>query len=606
MKVDYKIVRTRKGISDLLSYVYRYPVLCTDLETTSLETHSESIEIVGAGFCVKPAESFYIPFLDNTTEFNKQYILDAIQPVLEDNNLPKIGQNIKYDYRVFNRFGINIKNIKMDTMVAHYCLFSDKFGHALDEMCLNHLGHIKIRTKSVIPSKKKGTSDPTMADSPVEVVSQYCCEDVDFTYRLYEYYSYLLTLPEFAYAKKLFDNLENPLTPILAKMECNGVHINRKVLSVLKEELIDSISRLKRDINEIAGFEVTLTNPGQIGELLYNQLGLFKGLRIKPTKTGKLSTTEKTLSLVKSNPVVGNILQVKKLNKLLSTYVEPIPESISLFDDKLHASFNQHITNTGRLASSNPNLQNIPKREAIGERIRGAFVSRFVEGKILSADYSQQELRLLAHLCLEPSLVEAYKRGEDVHTNVASTIYNVDKAAVTKDQRNKTKTINYGLIYGMEYQKLSAELSITEEEAQHLIESYMSKLQNVAEFIKDSRKFLSTHGYVETMSGRRRYIPKVFSPIKYIRAAALREGPNMRVQGSAADQVKTAMIQIDPFLDGKKSKMIMQVHDELVFDVHPDELDILPTILDIMRNAMPLVVPMEVDGRFGNSWQDAH
>ena len=256
--------------------------------------------------------------------------------------------------------------------------------------------------------------------------------------------------------------------------------------------------------------------------------------------------------------------------------------------------------------SSNPNLQNIPKREAIGERIRGAFVSRFPGGKILSCDYSQQELRIMAHMSGEPSLVQAYNDGKDVHITVAAGIFNVKEDQVTKSQRDKTKTINYGLIYGMEAEKLSSELSIPVDEAKALIEQYMSRMTHVSSWIKESRAFLSKHGYVCTLTGRRRYIPKVFSPINFIRAAALREGPNARVQGTAADQAKLAMIGIDRYLADYHSKMIMQVHDELVIDAHPDEEHILPEVLNIMRAALPLSVPMEVDGRFGTSWKDAH
>jgi len=612
--LNYKIIRKKSELSELVSYLYRNESFCTDLETTSLETHSDKIKIVGAGFSVKPREAFYIPFNDPTAEFSIEDIISAISVPLEDENLGKIGQNIKYDYRVYSRFGIKIKNIKMDTMVASYCLFCDKVSHKLDEMAMNHFGHIKIRTKSVIPAKKpkkRGepkAESPTMLDSPVNMVGVYCMEDVDFTMRLYEYYSYLFTLPENEYARKLFNEIESKLTPILAEMECNGVSIDTRVLSELKEELISSINILKSQINDIAGKEITITNANQIGELVYNQLNLFdkRGIKVKKTKTGKLSTNEKTLKLIKDEPVVGNILQVKKLNKLMSTYVEPIPEAISKYDKMLHASFNQHVTSTGRLASSDPNLQNIPKREALGERIRGAFVSRFENGKIASFDYSQQELRIMAHLSQEPSLVTAYNNNKDVHITVASSIFGVAEDKVTKDQRNKTKTINYGLIYGMEAEKLSNELGITVEEAKALIEQYMSKMTHVSSWIKESRTYLSKHGFVSTLTGRRRYIPKVFSPIRFIRAEALREGPNAIVQGTAADQAKISMIGIDKYLKSLRSKMIMQVHDELVLDVHPSEESILPDITEIMRNAIVLSVPMEVDGRLGKSWKDAH
>ena len=600
-KTNYKILQTKKEITDLIALLYRVGKFVIDLETTSLETHSESIKIVGAGFCIKPGQAFYIPF---NSELSLDDIIEEIRIPLEDPNLPKIGQNIKYDARVLNRFGVQLRNIEMDTMVAHYCLFSDKYSHALDEMCMNHLGHIKIRTKSVMP---KGM---TMWDFDITKVGTYCMEDTDYTFRLYDYYSYLFTLPEHEYAKNVFLTLENKITPILLKMECNGVTIDRKIISDLKEEVISSITRLRREIDSVAGYEIVTTNPRQIGRLIHDDLKLFekRGIKVKKTASGLLSTSAKTLELIKDEPIVGNILACKKLNKLLSTYIEPIPEAISSFTGRLHCSFNQHITNTGRLSSSSPNLQNIPQREELGRRIRKAFISRFPGGKILSADYSQQELRLLAHFSGEPSLLESFRDGkEDIHINTASFIYNIDKSAVDKAKRDQIKTVTYGLLYGMEAQKLSQTLNIQVEEAQVLLDKYMSKMTYVSKWISESRKFLQKYGYLESISGRRRYLPKIFSPVRFIRAAALREGPNMAIQGSAGDQVKEAMIQIDRYLEDKKSLLIMQVHDELVFDVHPDEVGIIDKdITNIMINAIPLTVPMEVSAHYAQCWGEAH
>lgn len=599
MKLNYQIVRTEKELADLVSLLYRYGRFVIDLETTGLATHTKDIKIVGAGFSLREREGFYVPF---NYKLDPDYILKTIKVPLEDSSLGKINQNIKYDYRVLNRYGINLQNIEFDTMVASYCLFSDKFSHALDEMCLNHLGHIKIRTKSVIP--KNGT----MMDSPIEDIATYCLEDTDYTYRLVNYYKRLFELPEYAYAKKLFYDIELKVLPILCKMECDGVALDTTVLFRMKEEIIETINKLKKDIDTIAGEEVSLTKPAQIGHILYEKLKLFDKLDKKPkkTKTGKYATNEKALSILKAEPIVGSILQVKKLNKLLSTYVEPLPLAISDWDNLLHASFLQHITSTGRLSGADPNLQNQPKRDEIGKEIRAAFVSRFDLGKILSCDYSQQELRILAHKSGEPSLIEAFKANKDIHIAVASAMYKIPEDQVSKAKREAIKTIQYGIIYGMEYEQLAVRMNITTAAAAQLMADYMSKMTHVSEFLNSVKKFLSKHGYVENSFDRRRYLPGIYSPIGYKRAAALREGPNMAIQGDAADITKRAMREVSKYLEDKRSLLILQVHDELVLDLYPSEEYIKEDILDIMKNVVDLKVPMVAEGKIANNWMEAH
>ena len=617
--LNYRILRTKKEVEELISLVVRNGKFVVDLETTGLETFAPELQIVGLGATIKAGEAYYVPFnapewvteLGSDIEPSKA-LLEIFRPILEDPCIGKIGQNIKYDCRVFRKHGVRLDGIIFDTLLASYCLFSDKCKHSLDDMSMNHFGHIKIRTKTLIPKKKKKKGDPpsTMMDAPIDEVGIYCMEDVDYTYRLYEYFSILLKSPGYEKPRRIFEDIEMKLYPIIIDMECNGVRIDPVPISKIKEELITASTQLKKDICEVAGWEVSLTKPADIAKLIYDDLKIFekRGIPIRFTKTKKRATTQKVLAIVSDDPTVSKILTIKKMNKLLSTYVDGIPKQISRVTGKVHASFNQHSTSTGRLSSDSPNLQNIPQREEVGKRIRGAFVSSYENGKILSADYSQQELRILAHLSGEPVLVDTYKKNEDAHIRVAAKIFGVEESKVTPAQRNYCKTINYGLMYGMGEKKLSDELKITTEEAAQLMETYLGKMTNVAQYIKDVEKFLSKHGFTETMYGRRRYLPNVFSFMKFTKLEAFREGVNHTVQGSGADQVKMAMINIDKFLTGnnKKSKLIMQVHDEIVIDVHPDELDITDKISEIMSSVDDLNVPMLAEAKLGNSWKDAH
>lgn len=617
--LKYQILRTKREVEELISLIVRNGKFVVDLETTGLETFSPEIKIVGIGASIKSGEAYYVPFNDPnwSNELGSDVevstaLLDIFKGVLEDPCIGKIGQNIKYDCRVFRKHGVKVAGIIFDTLLASYCLFSDKCKHSLDDMSMNHFGHMKIRTKSVIPKKKKkkGEAPATMWDAPIDDVAIYCMEDVDFTFRLYEYFSILLNSPGNENPKKIFEEIEMKLYPIIIEMECNGVKIDVEPINKIREELIATSTQLKKEICDTAGWEVSLTKPADVAKLIYDDLKLFekRGIPVRFTKTRKRATTQKVFAIVADDPTVAKILTIKKMNKLLSTYVDGIPREISKLTGKVHASFNQHSTSTGRLSSDSPNLQNIPQREEVGKRIRGAFVSSFENGKIISADYSQQELRILAHLSGEPVLIDTYKNNEDAHIRVAAKIYNVEESKVTKTQRDYCKTINYGLIYGMGEKKLSETLSITSEEALALIETYLGKMTHVAAYIKSTEKFCMKHGYTETMYGRRRYLPNVFSYMKFTKLEALREGVNHTVQGSGADQVKMAMIRLDKYLtdSNKKSKLIMQVHDEIVIDVHPDEVGITKEVSEIMSNVGQLSVPMLAEAKLGNSWKDAH
>ena len=616
-KTNYQILRTKKQVEDLVCLLVRSGKFVVDLETTGLDTFMSHLQIVGIGFCFKANEAYYIPtnLLELNTELNTDNptgaLLDILRPVLEDPGLGKIGQNIKYDCRVFRKYGLRVNGIVFDTMLASYCLFSDKVKHSLDDMSMYHLGHIKIRTKTLIPSRKSKKGEPklTMMDAPVDQVGIYCMEDVDYTFQLYRYFEYLLNLPSYAAAKKLFEKIELPLYPVIIDMECQGVKVDTNVTSSIKEEVVTILSSLKKQVCETAGWEVSVTKPVDIAKLIYDDLKLFekRNIPIRFTKTKKRATDQKVLSLVQDDPTVEKILVIKKMNKLLSTYVDGIPREISDITGRVHTSFNQCVTSTGRLSSDSPNLQNIPIRTEIGKKLRGAFVSSFDSGQLLSADYSQQELRILAHMSGEPVLIETYKNNQDAHIRTAAMIYKVAEEAVTKKQRDYCKTINYGIIYGMQAKKLSEELGIPENEAEQLLHEYLKNMTHVASYLESTKRFLEKHGYTETMYGRRRYLPGVYSFLRFTKYDAYREGMNHTVQGSGADQVKMAMIKIASFLSDKESKLVMQVHDEVVCDMHPGELHLAKDIKLIMETIDPnLRVPLIADAKLGKSWMDAH
>lgn len=607
MKLQYEIVRTKEQLSSLIGTLLSVPRFVFDLETNSLETHSETIKIVGVGFTWKPGQGIYVPF---NAELSPEYLLGELEPVFSSDVL-KIGQNLKYDVRVLHHFGTKVNAISFDTLIAHYCLYSDQLKHGLDDICLHHLNFVKVRTGTLIPRKSKTNKNPSMADSPIEKVAAYCCEDTDFTYRMYEELKRLLEEPGNEHAKKLFYEVEMPLMPIITQMECNGVKISQAKLNDILDTISIDIASMQGEIKKIIGREITITKPADIEQAVYKDLKLHEkyGLTIKTTKTGKMSTSEKDLACMRKEPIVDYIMKLKKIHKLLSTYVLGMPEFINEKTGLIHAWFNQHITATGRLSSSDPNLQNIPQRSDQGKLIRGAFVSRWTDegGLIFSADQSQAELRILAHMSQDPVLLEAYRNNLDVHQRVASIMFHKKYEDVDKKERNSVKTINYGLLYGMGVAKLAIELNVSMDEAESLKLTYLSTLKGVKNFIHDTIRFLNKHGYTETIFGRRRYLPTINSTINSERAEAISAGVNHTAQGSNADIIKRAMIKISPYLETKKSLMIMQVHDELVFDVHPTEIEIIkPDIIKLLESTVTLSVPMIAEGRYGRSWMDAH
>lgn len=638
MKINYKILRTKQEIIDLASYLLNFDTLSFDTETTGLDTHAEGTEPVGLGFSVKEGEAYYVPINCPDHGMTIEEVLGLFKDVLESPSIGKIGQNLKYDARICNRYDINLAPIKFDTFVASYCLYSDRTPHGLDHQALQHFGIVKTRTKHVIPKKKiRVDYIPTMKDAPIETVGNYCMEDVDMSFRLYKHLAKLLELPENSFAKKLFYQIELPLLPVLIDMECNGVEIDSTFLDKFKQTITKKIERYQTFINKKLGYELSITKTADIAKALYEELKLDEemGVNIKVTKTGKKSTDAGSLDKLKSNIVVRALLSLKKYEKMMNTYITGLPEHLG-YDGRIHTSFNQCSTATGRLSSSGPNLQNIPSKDEQGKIIRRIFVSRWksIGGKILAADYSQAELRILAHISQEPTLISVYNRivkpGEktpDVHDDVMDKINAVLKQIGSKLQidRRGTKTLNFGMIYGMGSAKLGLSLGIDKKEAGKIINAYFQGMPNVKKWIDETQAHLVRTGYTETMFGRRRYIPKVYAldGLKAISEqdqdlvkkaqldvfAAKREGPNHVVQGGNGDIIKLAMIAVYKEIKqkGLKSLLVLQVHDELVLDVYPGEEDtLLKLVTENMQKVACLCVPMNVGAQIGLSWADAH
>lgn len=607
--MQYTIIKDKTSLVEYINILRNQSEFVYDIETNSLDTHGKESEIVGLGFCFEEGKATYIPF---NGEILPRDIIDLTSSIFQDESIKKAGHNIKFDSRALHRAGINIKNIYFDTMVAAYCLYGDRIGSNLDDLTLHHLNHIKIRTKTLIPKKNKANPNPNMKQAAIDAVGIYCCEDVDYTFRLYKLFKGMLELPDNAYCKKLFYSIDMPLVEVLVRMECEGVKISETRLDEIKDQVSDKLTKLQQEIDSIAGRPVVLTKPADISNLLYNELKLNEkyDLDLVLTESGQASTGAATLEKYKEETIVDKILEYKLLGKLMSTYITAIPEYISRHTGLLHPFFGQTATSTGRLNSSNPNCQNIPARTKIGKQLREVFVSRFPNGKILAVDYSQAELRILAHMSKESIFIRAYTEEKDIHTMVASeVVFEKDAASITVDERAKVKTVNFGLLYGMRAKKLSLTLKIPIEEADLIMSKYMSRLGKLKNFLDTARLVLSKQGYTESYFGRRRYIPKIYSSDKFDQWAAEREAANHIIQGTNADIIRIAMVRIQSMLDSNnyKSKMILQVHDELVFDLHPDEINILPDkIKNIMQTIVEFDITMRADAKIGNNWSEAH
>jgi len=594
----YHLCKSAKDIDALAGKLKDIKEFCFDTETTDI--NPIKAELVGIAFSYQTGEAYYVPVgekRESVLEQLKQFI-----PIFENEAIGKIGQNIKYDIQVLNNYGIKVKGQIFDTMIAHYLLQPD-MKHSLDALSENYLNYQPVSITDLIG--KKGSQQGNMRQVPEDKISDYACEDADLTWELFTLFKPELEKEELL---ELADNVEFPLIPVLADMEAAGIKLDTGSLSKYSVELREEITALQQEIYTLTGYEFNISSPKQLGEILFDRMKISSG--VKKTKTNAWSTGEDVLlRLTNKHPVIQKILDYRSLTKLLSTYVEALPKMINEDTGKVHSSFNQAVAATGRLSSNNPNMQNIPIREERGREIRKSFIPFSDEYVLFSADYSQIELRLMAHMSGDPDMIDAFRNNEDIHQSTASKIFNVPLQDVTREMRGSAKTANFGIIYGISAFGLSQRLNIGRKEAKELIDGYFGSFPGVKEYIERSIHNAREKGYVETIMGRKRHLKDINSRNAVVRGFAERNAINAPIQGSAADIIKVAMIRINKKLSEQnlQSKMILQVHDELVFDVYKPEFDKVRDIAENeMINAIELDVPLTIDYGSGNNWLEAH
>ena len=593
----YKLVDNEEDMRRLCDFFMTKSFLSLDTETTS--TDSIDAELVGLSFSVKENEAFYVPVPAEREEAQK--IVNIFKPVYEEPSILKIGQNIKYDLEVLANYGVRLAGRMFDTMIAHY-LLQPELRHNMDYMAEAYLNYKTIHIDELIGPKGKGQR--SMRDLRPEEVYEYAAEDADVTLRLKN-----LLEPRLrdTGAWQLFSEVEMPLVQVLADMEMSGVRIDTASLAETSQMLTARMNDIEHEIYRLAGEEFNIASPKQVGEILFGKMKIVE--KPKKTKTGQYVTSEEVLQQLRGkSEIVGKILEHRGLKKLLGTYVDALPKLVNPRTGHIHTSFNQTVTATGRLSSSDPNLQNIPVRGEDGKEIRRAFVPE--EGCLFfSADYSQIELRVMAHLSGDENMLEAFRSGHDIHAATAAKIYHEDIADVTRDQRTRAKRANFGIIYGITVFGLAERLDISRKEAGELIDGYFATFPRVADYMEQAKQAAREKGYAETLMHRRRYLPDIASHNATVRGFAERNAVNAPIQGTAADIIKIAMVRIHRrFADeGLRSKMILQVHDELNFSVYPDEKEKVERIvLEEMQNAYPLDVPLTADCGWGDNWLEAH
>lgn len=595
---SYEVISSKDEFERLLSSLNSEKEWAFDFETTS--TDPLECEIVGVSFCWKKHAACYISFVKtHATYSEKDRILKALKPIFENASIKKIGQNIKYEKLLLKKLGIELKGIYFDTMVASYLLNPSKPNHNLADISMEHLGISMTPISDLIG---KGKTKITMAEVDIPAISRYCCQDSEAAFQLKHILSKLLKEKDL---DKLFNEIELPLIGVLSDMEFSGIEIDKKFLGSMSTNMQKRLNDLSREIYEIADCEFNIGSPKQLGSVLFEKLKLPV---IKKTKTGFSTDVEVLTRLALQHALPKAILEHRELAKLVSTYVEALPELINPDTGKVHTSFNQTVTATGRLSSSGPNLQNIPIKTELGRKIRKAFVPSFKNGLILSADYSQIELRILAHLSQDEILLDAFKNDMDIHTYTASLIFDCDIEAIDKKMRNQAKTVNFGIVYGMSPYGLSKELGISPEVAKGFIDAYFLRYPKVNRYMQDQIDIAKTNGYVLTMFNRRRYISEINSQNRNVQQFAERTAINTPIQGSAADMIKIAMIHIHDEIVNRNlnGKMVLQVHDELVFDIPGDELAEMSAIIkNGMENVVKLNVPVKVNISSGQSWMKA-
>ena len=595
----YQVVEGDLGIKLLLQNLQNQKSVCFDTETTGLDAlHAE---LVGISFSYEKGKGFYVPFPENQTE--TQTIIDKFIPFFENETIEKVGQNLKYDLKILSNYNIKVKGNLFDTMIAHYLINPD-MRHNMDILSETYLKYSPKSIEELIG--KKGKNQKSMRDVTLDEIKEYAVEDADVTLQLKEIFTLELDKTE---TKKLFEEIEIPLIPVLADMEREGIRVDIDFLKSLSATLDKDVKDLEKNIYETAGEKFNLASPKQLGDILFDKLKIG-GAKQKKTKTGQYATGEEVLSyLANENPIVKDILDWRQLIKLQNTYVEALPNQVDKATKRIHTDYMQTVAATGRLSSNNPNLQNIPIRTERGRQIRKAFVARDENYTLLSADYSQIELRIIAALSGEENMILAFKNNEDIHKSTASKVFNVPLEEVTREQRSHAKTVNFGIIYGVSAFGLSNQTSLSRSESAALIEAYYQTYPKLKSYIQDQIESAREEGYVQTILGRRRYLKDINSQNAIVRGAAERNAVNAPIQGSAADIIKIAMINIHKKLTAEnwKSKMLLQVHDELVFDVHNSELEkIQPMIKHEMENAFSLEVPLEVEIGQGKDWLEAH
>lgn len=595
---NYYLVDTEDKRANLGRFLLEQDFFAFDTETDGIDPITA--QLVGLSFAVKENEAWYVPVPADREEADR--ILAHFSPALQNPKSQKIGQNIKFDILVIKKYGIHVAGQLFDTMIAHY-LLNPELRHGMDYLAETYLKYKTVPIESLIGPK--GKKQLSMRDVPVEQVAEYAAEDADVTLKLKNYFAPLLKKED---VESLFYEIEMPLIYVLAEMEYTGVTLDTAALKQSSETLTSELRKLESEIHALAGMPFNINSTRQVGEVLFEHLKIEE--KAKKTKTGSYSTSEEVLEKMRSkHPIVGKLLEYRGLKKLLSTYIDALPELINPSTGKIHTSYNQAVTATGRLSSTNPNLQNIPVRDELGREIRKAFTADNEDCLFFSADYSQIELRIMAHLSNDPHMIEAFNSGADIHAATAAKIYGIPVEEVTSDMRRKAKTANFGIIYGISVFGLAERLNIPRSESKELIEGYFKTYPGIRDYMDESVRIAKENGYVETIYKRKRFLPDIRSNNAIVRGYAERNAINAPIQGSAADIIKVAMVRIfNRFeAEGLKSKMILQVHDELNFNVYKNEAEsVKKIVLEEMENVLNLQVPLIADCGEGTNWLEAH
>ena len=574
--------------------------ICFDTETTNID--AVEAELVGMSFAYREGEGYYVPVPANQAE--AQAIVNEFKVIFENEKIEKIAQNIKYDLMVLTQYGVEMKGKTYDTMLAHYLIEPEK-RHGMDILAEDFLNYTPVSIEEIIG--KKGVKQGNMRDADIEKVKEYAAEDADITLQLRDKLHPILAKNPSAI--QLFEEVEMPLTQVLCDIEMEGVRLDIDFLAAMSKVLEKDMLEVQTVIFGLAGQDFNINSPKQLGEILFDKLKLDP--KAKKTKTGQYMTGEDILSKLElqNHEIARKILDFRELQKLKSTYVDALPQLISPKTGRIHTSFNQAVTATGRLSSTNPNLQNIPIRTARGREIRKAFIPKNDDFLILSADYSQIELRIMAAFAKDESMIEAFNQGRDIHATTAAKVFNVSLDEVTSEMRRKAKTVNFGIIYGVSAFGLAEQIGVSRTEAKELIDNYWKEFPSIKKYMNDAVIIARDNGYVETILGRRRYLRDINSQNMVERGFAERNAVNAPIQGSAADMIKIAMIKVNDFIKQEKlqSRIILTVHDELVFDVHKSELELMKTkVNELMINAIPFPVKMETGMGVGLNWLEAH